>query len=116
MSEQDSDTPLDVPAEHSGSDSEIESAAINLPPHAMPSEPADWQPYLDDIEGLDIPEEQARDLLKVLWQMMCTCADMGFELDPVQHVIAPSLEKAWRESGDALTVDEQDSANDYASK
>ena len=43
-----------------------------------------YRHHLDDCE--DLTEEQANELLRTLWDIMCAFVDLGFGLHPVQEV------------------------------
>lgn len=46
--------------------------------------------YVDDLNGLDVSEEEAHELLSVLWKIMMTMVDMGWGFDPI-HTILPDI-------------------------
>lgn len=48
------------------------------------------QEYLDDLSGLELTEEEATELLTILWNIMATMVDIGWGVDTT-HIILPEL-------------------------
>lgn len=46
----------------------------------------DFAKYLECTKNFDATEEQQRELIISLYQIMLAFVDMGFDLNPVQHV------------------------------
>jgi hypothetical protein len=61
---------------------------------AFPHIELDISDYIDDLEEMDLTEDQARELLSILWQMMSTCVDIGWGVDTVQMFLPELFEKA----------------------
>jgi hypothetical protein len=52
--------------------------------------------YLPMVEDLDITDEQARALLRSIWDILVMIADIGVGIDPVQILLNAPLENcAW---------------------
>ena len=49
--------------------------------------------YRHHLEGMDISEEEAQELMAVLWQIMQTFVDIGWGVDAVQQVFPELFEK-----------------------
>ena len=45
-----------------------------------------YERYAAHLDGLELTEEQARELLEVLWSIMSTFADYGFGIEPTQLI------------------------------
>lgn len=50
----------------------------------------DPQAYLHFLEDCDWTEDQKREFIEALWQIVVSFVDLGFELHPVQRVIGTS--------------------------
>ena len=48
----------------------------------------DIEKYRQDLEGFDLTDEQARELLQTLWSIMTTFVELGFGVDSVQYLLA----------------------------
>lgn len=68
-------------------------------------------PYREHLNGLDLTEEQAAELLQVLYRIMMHFVDLGFDLDAISLVrhkrsaienCAQADQKVRKESGDPL--------------
>ncbi|MGJ8560123.1 MAG: hypothetical protein ACSHX3_07805 [Litorimonas sp.] len=53
------------------------SASKNLKP-AIEFDPAEYVQYLD---GMDLTDQEAKEILSVLWVMMVQFVDLGFDVD-----------------------------------
>ncbi len=58
--------------------------------------------YLPMIESLDVPEEQARELLRMIWNVLVIAADLGVGLDPVQILLNVPLENSTKADENTL--------------
>lgn len=68
-----------------------------LPPLAM-----NIDDYRDDLEGLELTDEEATELLSMLWKIMSTMVDMGWGVD-VTHIVLPELfEKSCKNHTESL--------------
>ncbi len=45
----------------------------------------DYERYAAHVADLDLTDDQAREVLAVLWQIMVQCVDLGFGIHPVQN-------------------------------
>ncbi|MEO1043199.1 MAG: hypothetical protein AAFX52_13005 [Pseudomonadota bacterium] len=45
----------------------------------------DYERYAAHVADLDLTDDQAREVLSVLWQIMVQCVDLGFGIHPVQQ-------------------------------
>lgn len=41
----------------------------------------DFNEYRDLLDGVDVPEDQARELLQVLFSILCQFVELGFKVD-----------------------------------
>ena len=48
----------------------------------------DAEKYRQDLEGFDISDEQANELLQTLWSIMSAFVELGFGVDSVQYLLA----------------------------
>jgi len=62
--------------------------------------------YRAMISEMQITEEEANELLKILWEIAATFARMGVGVDPVQVVFGERLIEAWREMQDSEDIDD----------
>ncbi len=60
--------------------------------------------YLPEMTGFDLSEEQARELLATLWEIMKAFVDLGFGVESI-HEFLP----AWREISQEIKATEVDS-------
>lgn len=76
-----------------------------LHPHSdqgYPSIEFDGDKYRSDISEFDLPDEQANQVLKALWDMMVMMVDLGWGVDSV-HMLFPDLfENAGSDSGKSV--------------
>ena len=69
---------------------------------ALPTLEFDPEEYSEDLAALDIPEEQAREFLQTLFNIMHTMVDIGFGLDTVQMFSIKDSDIARQDSGNSL--------------
>ncbi|WP_298966551.1 hypothetical protein [uncultured Roseibium sp.] len=50
-----------------------------------PSLTIDWECYASYLDGSDLSENQKRELIETLWNIVVSCVDLGFDLHPVQQ-------------------------------
>lgn len=55
-------------------------------PAPKPALSVDFIKYAHHLEGLDLTEEDKRELLQALWLVACEFVSLGFDLHPVQQV------------------------------
>lgn len=72
----------------------------NEPPQAKPPvfDPALFE---DDLINCDMSEEHRLEALRILWDMMVACADMGWGVEPTQTICAKLVESAFEETPDS---------------
>ncbi len=64
---------------------------------------AEFQPYLDDV---DIPDDQKRAFLELIWSIMVEFVALGFGADATSHAIAAHLADALAEAPTRASQDE----------
>jgi hypothetical protein len=74
-----------------------------------------FEDYAENIAAFDIPEEQAREFLQILWDIMVMCADVEMERDPVSLICGlnekPRLSGPFAASGMVKSEDENSPQN-----
>lgn len=50
-----------------------------------PSLTIDWEFYAAYLDDSDLPDDQKRDLIDTLWNIVVSCVDLGFGIHPVQQ-------------------------------
>ena len=68
---------------------EKENESELIPPTSGPPD-FDLSAFREEIDELEISDDQARALLQVLWNIMCTAVDIGWGVDIVQ-IVLPQL-------------------------
>ncbi len=69
---------------------------------ALPPLEMNIDDYRDDLEGLALTDEEASELLSMLWKIMSTMVDMGWGVD-VTHIVLPELfEKSCKDNNKSL--------------
>lgn len=58
-----------------------------LPPFDGAGE-MDAEKYLSEIRDLEIGENEARELLNALWQIMCAFVELGIKVDICEQILA----------------------------
>ncbi len=77
---------------------ETASTASNMPLASMAD--FDEAEYLPLLSGLDIDEAQARELLRILWDMMRMCVEMDLPPDSWGQITSTVFMAAASDSGD----------------
>ena len=78
----------------------------------LPFEFEKYEPYIRD---LDVTDEQARELLEALFNIMSAFVDMGFGLDSTQSILGSMIEKVAEDSENPLQpIDNADTFNGVA--
>ena len=54
-------------------------------PSALPSIGIDWDFYMQLLSESDAPDEQKRELIETLWNIVVAFVDLGFGVHPVQQ-------------------------------
>ena len=70
-----------------------------LPAGSLEFDVEDYKPYLD---GFDLTDEQAEELLHTLWQIMSRFVELGFGVDSVQILFPGIFEKAFEGESDPV--------------
>lgn len=52
----------------------------------------DWQDWLPYFEDADIPDDQKREMIETLWQIVVAFVDLGFDLNPQQQSCGQTLD------------------------
>lgn len=50
----------------------------------------DYERYAHHLDELDLTEDQAREILTALWEIMVQCVDLGFGIHPIQQATKQS--------------------------
>ncbi|OAO00379.1 hypothetical protein A8B75_18745 [Sphingomonadales bacterium EhC05] len=66
-----------------------EAFAVSQAPRKRPVIEIDFEKYLKVTEKFEQTEEQQRQYIAIMHQIMLTFVDMGYDLHPVQHIPAP---------------------------
>ncbi len=71
---------------------------------SQPPPKLDFNPdeYLHHLDGVEITDEEAEQLLTALWHIMHTFVDIGWGLDSVQMFLPDIFEKASPDSDNSL--------------
>lgn len=78
-------------------DTLIQDGIKALPPLEM-----NIEDFRDDLSGLELSEEEANELLTMIWKIMSTMVDMGWGVD-VTHIVLPELfEKSCKDDEKSL--------------
>jgi hypothetical protein len=83
-----------------GSQGESPAPAIDVLPFSA-------QTYWQYLDGMDMSDAQKSDLLETLWNIMATFADIGFGVDPVQHIIPALVQAVWDEENKSSNRNKQ---------
>ena len=72
----------------------------NIPSYMKPPvfDPALFE---DDLTELNITEEQRLQFLRILWDIMVACADMGWGIEPTQAICGKLIKTAFEEAADS---------------
>ena len=81
MSEQHSE-PVTCPSQVEGFDW-IKPPGVNDGSEATPKFNFDVEKYLAQVKDFDMTEEEKRELLAILWDIMCRFVELGFGLDSI---------------------------------
>ena len=83
---------------------EPEDMAEGTATHNHYPPPPDFDPeeYRADLNAPDLSQEQQDELLRALWQIMCTMVDIGWGVDSVQILLPELFEAA---SADSVNKD-----------
>lgn len=73
---------------HNRSELNEGDGVIVQPGHYTDAPPFDAEEYLPDLAGLDLTEDQARELLGTLWGIMKAFVELGFGLDSIHRNLA----------------------------
>ena len=57
------------------------------PTSALPSLSVDWRLYEKHLANADLTDEEKREFIEAMWYIVLTFVDLGFGIEPVQHVI-----------------------------
>lgn len=73
------------PGEAGKPESETNRATSAGNSQAMPSLGIDWDYYMRLLEESDAPDEQKRELIATLWNIVVAFVDLGFGVHPIQQ-------------------------------
>ena len=68
--------------------------------------------YRHHLEGMDISEEEAQQLMAALWHIMQTFADIGWGVDAVQRIFPDLFENTSTEFESTLQQNNQSRSQD----
>lgn len=68
--------------------------------------------YLDDLDGEDLTEAQKIELLETLFNIMKAFVDIGFDMEPVNKLIA-EFEKCTSDSPDLISYKKSEKGSFY---
>lgn len=77
-----------------------------------PSLTIDWDAYLPYLEDEDIPDDQKRELIATLWNIMTAFADLGFGIHPVQQACGELEESSVLYLPDMLSSNKPDPSDE----
>lgn len=67
--------------------------------------------FEDDLTDCDMSKEHRLEVLRILWDIMVACADMGWGEEPTQKVCAKLIETAFEDTQDSIdTIESKDSS------
>ena len=65
--------------------------------------------FEDDLTDCGMSEEHRLEMLRILWDMMVACTDMGWGEEPTQTICAKLIETAFEDTPDSAdTVESRD--------
>jgi hypothetical protein len=82
----------------------------NKPHHTVdprsqpPSLTIDWTFYASQLEGSDLSDDQKRELIETLWNIVVSCVDLGFGVHPLQQGCEHSSETTQDAPADLLSL------------
>ena len=70
--------------------------------------------FENDLTSMDVSEEQRIEFLRILWEIMVACVDMGWGIEPTQAVCGKLIKTAFEEACDSQNTLESEEihAND----
>lgn len=71
----------------------------------------DVERYLPMTDSLDIEEEQKREFIETLWEIMVTIADLGLGIDPVQILLGNTGDCASEAGADLIECKPSQTSN-----
>ena len=74
---------------------------------AFPTLKLEPEKYREHLDGLEITDEQAEELLQILWTIMHTMVDIGMGLDSIQTLFATLAENTGQDSGKDSTIEKK---------
>ncbi|QBY01110.1 hypothetical protein E2K80_10555 [Rhodophyticola sp. CCM32] len=83
---------------------------------APPSLTVDWELYAAMLEESDLPLDQQRELIEILWSIVVMFVDLGFDVDPVRQICGQEDEALSDDPPDLLSLMEQEWADQSASE
>lgn len=69
-----------------------------------PSPVFDPSLFEDDFTAYDMSEEDRLHMLHILWDMMVSCADMGWGIEPTQAICGQLIKTAFEDTPDSPDV------------
>lgn len=99
------ETPDNTAQSHSGPPSETSALA----PLTFDSEA-----FREDIAEMELTDEQARELLQTLWNIMCVFVDIGWGVDAVQLMFPDLYKNVACDSNALLDSDKDEKGKDHA--
>ena len=79
---------------------------------APPSLSIDWEAYLPFFENEEISDEDKRELIGILWSIMVSFVDLGFDIHPVQQACGEDQDDLASDIADVLSCDDQADRDD----
>lgn len=74
----------------------------------------DHEAFREDIAELELTDEQERELLQTLWNIMCVFVDIGWGVDTVQLLFPDLYKKVACDSDALLDSDKDEKGKDHA--
>lgn len=73
----------------------------------------DWEVYAQALDASDLSEDEKREMVEIMWNIVVSFVDMGFGVHPVQQVCEQSLSLTALKDSDVVSSSHNHSKSEF---